>query len=144
MNGVKAILIIGLVGCLAGATLWYGIQALISQSLHQDNGGVIEPGQLILTFIDGSPYANNTHIDWGTLQYGNNTKELNVTNTSNGAIDVMLFVIDLPATWNSTWLGNNTSIAANMSTAFDYVIGVPSNYTDGSYTWNHEVYAEQT
>jgi uncharacterized membrane protein len=88
--------------------------------------------------LDGSSWANNTAVAWGTTPAGSYTKTFNIINSGNTNITVM-YIVTPPVSWTLSYTGNNTLVQAHTTLTGTLTLTVPSDALAGDYAWTATV-----
>jgi hypothetical protein len=93
-------------------------------------------------YINGEFWKNETTIDWGNVTYGNCYKTLDVKNTGNVPVKVILVIGTLPAAdWSLSWSSNETRAEPNSWVNGTMTLTVPLSAANVTYTWDSWVQA---
>jgi len=88
-------------------------------------------------YLDGVPLANNTVINWGDVDPGQDyIKNYTVLNSGNKPLTVILRVENLPVGWSLIWAANNTALNPGESAQGNLILSVPSSASETLHTWD--------
>jgi hypothetical protein len=97
----KMLVVLCIIGMLVGVGVAWA--AVLSAQYRMPQTALAPVGAAATFTINGQPWTNNTAIDWGQLNFGDNTKSIVVTNAGSvGIASVTLTSVGLPSTWTET------------------------------------------
>lgn len=88
----------------------------------------------LTSYVDGSPWTNNTAVSWGTVNTGSNMKSLDIKNTGNEDLTVYLLISGLPSGWTLTYDQNSTLVSPGNWLNGTLTLMVPSD-ASGTHAW---------
>lgn len=118
------------------------VGAQLAQNYLMPQGAeIVVKNPAITATLAGSPWTNDTHVDWGNLE-ANGTyafENFTVVNVSAETLNLTWINIDLPGGWMETWTPNATILLPDEVATGSLTLYVADNATTGSYSWTSKL-----
>jgi len=100
-------------------------------TLYFPNTGTIVIKSEFKAYLDGTPLANETTIDWGECEPGYTYyfENFTIVNTGGTPLTVTLEPVNLPSGWQLQWQGNDTILAPSEQVGGWLNLTIPSDAT---------------
>jgi hypothetical protein len=98
--------------------------------------------QKVTVIIDSQTYTSNNAaipIKWGTVNFGDNTKTVTITNNADTNLSPHLNVAGLPSGWTMTFSLEDQNLTADACETGTLTLNVPSDTEAGSYSWSASI-----
>ena len=117
----------------------------MNASLRQHSNGVV----MVAVQGDSRVYTSDVAsipLNWGTVNFGDNTKTVTITNQANVNLNphLTLNAPNLPRGWTLTFSLENQLIPAGQSATGTLTLNVPANTASGNYNWGASIKLDST
>jgi hypothetical protein len=119
-----------------------GVASVVLNLWYPNTGSIVQNPALEV-YINGTPYANQTAVDWGAREAGQTYQFDNMTVKNSGTVALTILVVTegLPTGWTLTWTANNTALNPGAKAEAPLQLSIPLSASSWG-SWGFHIYGE--